>query len=115
MSAPSELAALQRKNALRFAVNCTGFGMGVVHVVDQTFVIGFLSPGIVGFRLALPVHRSFLIRFVALKRPLTGPGIADACDVFAFLGRLRQLECWSRGALRGHDWQCQARAVASEL
>src|SRR5580700_3881600 len=115
MSPPPELTALQRKNALSFAVNRTGFGMGVVHVVDQTLVVSFFSPGIVGFRLALPVHRRFLIRFVALECPLPWPGIAYAGDVFAFLGRLRRWECGNRRGFDMHDGQCQTRAVASEL
>src|SRR5690242_3414575 len=98
MSAPPEFASLQGEDTLRFAVDCAGLGMSIVRVIDQTLVVDFFSPGIVGFCLALPVHPGFLVSFVALQRPLARPGIADTLDVLALLGRLRGLECGSRRA-----------------
>src|SRR6476469_956541 len=115
MSTPPELASLQGEDTLRFAVDCAGLGMGIVRVIDQTLVVDFFSPGIVGFRLALPAHSGFLIGLVAFECPLARPGIADALDVLALLGRLRWLECGSRRAFHGDDRQDQARPVASEF
>jgi hypothetical protein len=66
--------------------------MSVVDLVDQALVVRFLAPRIVGFCFALPVYGRFLIGFVALERPLPGPGIAAARDVCTVLG------AWNAGA-----------------
>src|SRR5579862_9027916 len=116
MSTPHQRAALQGEYALRFTMHRARLRMRVIPVIGETFKIVLCAPRIFVSIFALPVHGCFLMRLVALYRPLTRPGEALTLDVPALFLGLRRRKFWSRLSMNRHYRKNQARsAISAEL